>query len=39
MSEKILIRKIGGDISVESESDKGATFMGSLPIAGEKLDE
>jgi response regulator RpfG family c-di-GMP phosphodiesterase len=39
MSENILIRKLGGDISVESESDKGATFTGSLPTAGENFDE
>ena len=32
MSEKILIRKIGGDISVESDSGNGTTFNFRLPI-------
>ena len=39
MSETILIRKLGGDISVESDSGKGTTFNFHLPIAGVKFNE
>jgi response regulator RpfG family c-di-GMP phosphodiesterase len=39
MSENILIRKLGGDISVESDSGKETTLSILMPAAGVKFNE